>query len=207
MTQSLRFLVQTLMWSYAVANPVNLFPARVPFVNQDGTLTAEAYRALNALLNRVGGMASNAVPSSTDLETIFGAFVSEAAQELSLDAVQTIPASPETIENFALVAAPENQEIPVIQLQTPQDQLFDTLVYVGGNRAGLPIQTATVTASPFTYTAKFDCGLVVSGGTVSLIEYIRQGTTVPVGTVLNVSENDQIKITYTVAPTVYIIPR
>lgn len=34
---------------------LNLFPARVAFVNADGTLTPEAYRALQTLLARVGG--------------------------------------------------------------------------------------------------------------------------------------------------------
>lgn len=35
---------------------VNLFPARVRWCNPDGTLTPEAYRALTALLIRVGGV-------------------------------------------------------------------------------------------------------------------------------------------------------
>lgn len=34
---------------------LNLFPARIAFVNPDGTLTTEAYRALQVLFNRVGG--------------------------------------------------------------------------------------------------------------------------------------------------------
>lgn len=34
---------------------LNLFPARVRFVNDDGTLTNEAFRALQILLSRVGG--------------------------------------------------------------------------------------------------------------------------------------------------------
>ena len=34
---------------------LNLFPARVRFVNDDGTLTMEAYRALQIVFSRVGG--------------------------------------------------------------------------------------------------------------------------------------------------------
>lgn len=34
---------------------LNLFPARIAFVNADGTLTTEAYRALQVLFARVGG--------------------------------------------------------------------------------------------------------------------------------------------------------
>jgi hypothetical protein len=34
---------------------LNLFPARIRFVNDDGTLTPEAYRALQIVFGRVGG--------------------------------------------------------------------------------------------------------------------------------------------------------
>jgi hypothetical protein len=35
--------------------PLNLFPARIRFVNPDGTLTTEALRMLDVLVSRVGG--------------------------------------------------------------------------------------------------------------------------------------------------------
>lgn len=35
--------------------PLNLFPARIRFVNADGTLTTEALRMLDVLVSRVGG--------------------------------------------------------------------------------------------------------------------------------------------------------
>ncbi len=38
-----------------MATVLNLFPARIAFVNPDGTLTPEAYRVLQTLLVRVGG--------------------------------------------------------------------------------------------------------------------------------------------------------
>lgn len=38
-----------------MATILNLFPARVRFTNVDGTLTAEAIRALLVLTDRVGG--------------------------------------------------------------------------------------------------------------------------------------------------------
>lgn len=192
-----------------MGNPVNLFPARVAFVNQDGTLTAEAYRALTALLYRVGGQSSNAVPASTDLETIFGAFVSESQQELSFDAVQAFPVTSETIENFAMVSEPQSQELPIIQLQAPQAEFFDVPVIGQEKRTYLSAQTPTVGASPWTYTATGDCEVSVYLGTVSLTEYIRNGVAYGISGrgLISLSENDSIRITYTVAPTVYIIPR
>lgn len=38
-----------------MSQPLSLFPARIRFVNSDGTLTPEAYRSLQTLLVRVGG--------------------------------------------------------------------------------------------------------------------------------------------------------
>ena len=38
-----------------MATALNLFPARIRFVNADGTLTPEAFRALQTLMVRVGG--------------------------------------------------------------------------------------------------------------------------------------------------------
>lgn len=38
-----------------MSTPLHLFPARIAFCNPDGTLTPEAYRALQTLLQRVGG--------------------------------------------------------------------------------------------------------------------------------------------------------
>lgn len=72
-----------------------------------------------------------------------------------------------------------------------------------------PAQTVTVTASPFTYTAPFSGQVSVTAGTVSLISIVRQGVTVGTGLVtglIPVSRLDQVKITYSVLPTVVFLP-
>jgi hypothetical protein len=72
-----------------------------------------------------------------------------------------------------------------------------------------PVQTITVGASPFTYIAPFNGQVSVTGGTVSLIQIIRQGTTVATGLttgLIPVSRGDQVKVTYTVVPTVVFLP-
>lgn len=59
-------------------------------------------------------------------------------------------------------------------------------------------------ASPYTYTAGRSGLLVVSGGTVSLIEYGRAGAFVGAGLlagVIPVVAGDAVKTTYAVAPT------
>lgn len=72
-----------------------------------------------------------------------------------------------------------------------------------------PVQSVTVGASPFTYTALFNGTLAVSAGTVSSISIIRQGVTVATGTtagLIPMRRLDEVQITYTSAPTVVFLP-
>lgn len=54
---------------------LNLFPARIRFVNADGTLTPEAFRALRILFDRVGG------PLGDNGQDVFGDLTGLAAQD------------------------------------------------------------------------------------------------------------------------------
>lgn len=72
-----------------------------------------------------------------------------------------------------------------------------------------PVAAITPGASPFTYTAPFAGSIAVTGGTVSAIALIRQGTTVATGLItglIPVSRYDQVKVTYSVVPTMTFIP-
>ena len=71
----------------------------------------------------------------------------------------------------------------------------------------------TATASPFTYqnTTAFNGDVIISGGTVSNIEFTRDNTTfyttgLLMG-VLRLSPSDRVRVTYTVAPTMTYVPR
>lgn len=73
-----------------------------------------------------------------------------------------------------------------------------------------PAQSVALGASPFTYSAAFDGTIVVTGGTVSALTLIRQGTSVATGLttgLIPLSRLDQLQITYSVAPTVTFLPR
>lgn len=65
-------------------------------------------------------------------------------------------------------------------------------------------------ASPYTYTAQVKGFMLITGGTVSLIEFSRDGTTFySYGTTagqftLNLA--DRLRITYTVVPTMTFVP-
>jgi len=72
-----------------------------------------------------------------------------------------------------------------------------------------PSAAITVTASPFTYTAPFNGQVTVTGGTVSLIQIIRGGTTVATGLTVGLfmmSRGDQLIVTYSGLPTMIFLP-
>ncbi len=83
---------------------------------------------------------------------------------------------------------------------------------VYSNSLALPSAPA-VGASPFTYqnTADYDVDVIVVGGTVSSVTFSRDGTTYYALGILQVpillSPGDRLQITYTVAPTLTLIPR
>ena len=83
---------------------------------------------------------------------------------------------------------------------------------VYSNSLALPSSPA-VGASPFVYqnTSNYDVDIVIVGGTVSAVSFSRDGATYyPLGILqvpIMLSPGDRIQITYTVAPTLTLIPR
>jgi hypothetical protein len=72
----------------------------------------------------------------------------------------------------------------------------------------LPSQRAaaaiTVAASPFSFVARTSGAVIVNAGTVSLVEIGRNGTFTTIGVVagmFHVAQDDTLRVTYTVAPT------
>ncbi|CEF41145.1 hypothetical protein predicted by Glimmer/Critica [Acetobacter senegalensis] len=67
----------------------------------------------------------------------------------------------------------------------------------------------TVTASPFAYTPANEGHLVITGGTVTAVTLLRQGTTIslPAGSqTIPVGKSDVVTVTYTDAPTMTFMP-
>jgi hypothetical protein len=89
----------------------------------------------------------------------------------------------------------------------------DWYFFWNGLYLGLPPaaeMAVTPGASPYTYSAAVRGSLIVSGGTVSLIEFSRDGITFySVGQVAGMfllCATDRLRITYTVLPTVTFVP-
>jgi predicted Rossmann-fold nucleotide-binding protein len=72
----------------------------------------------------------------------------------------------------------------------------------------LPPQSVTSGASPYTYTAARAGYVYVSGGTVSLMEFGRNGTFILCGVIAGmvpVAPGDRVRVTYVVAPTMTFV--
>ena len=76
-----------------MANPLSLFPARIRFVNADGTLTPEAYRSLQGLLERVGGPVAPGI-GDLDAQQLASTGAPELRAELvaAIDGLASVPA-------------------------------------------------------------------------------------------------------------------
>lgn len=100
-------------------------------------------------------------------------------------------------------------EIPTVEFSRFLQQILQILNF-GGRLANTT--TPTVSASPYTYANNTgnEQSVVVAGGTVSKIEFIRNGVATDVGVVagmFQLSPLDSLRVTYTVAPTVTVVVR
>lgn len=170
-----------------------LFPSRVRWANADGTLTPEAYRALQSLLDRVGGVIGDQGQDSYS-------DINGDATISSLNVAYTDVTAPATGDALG----------EVTQQGPTADSLVELLFQPQTDRAMTAAETVTPGASPATVTANRDGQLIVRGGTVSQIDYVRNGVATAIGVTAGLFPllvGDGIRITYTVAPTVTFIPR
>ena len=77
---------------------------------------------------------------------------------------------------------------------------------IGNKGAGMSI---TPGASPYAYTALANGSVIVSGGTVTVVEYGRAASFYLVGLIagtFRVLAGDKIRVTYAIAPTMTFVP-
>lgn len=171
---------------------LNQFPARAQFVDQNGLLTPEAARALNLAFKTINGASSGIssdafgdvfAPGTSDHESFNTESILQPANEISF---------------FA----------PVV-IQPTSEEYLGEMVFAGETNAA-PVQQVTAGASPFAYTASQNGTLSIQGGTVSSVAFDRSSVSFTVGFtsgLIPMATGDKVTITYTVAPTLYFIPR
>lgn len=156
-----------------------LFPARIRWSNPDGTLTTEAYRSLQSLLDRVGGTLGD---QGTDT---FGDLLADPTQS-SVNVAYTDVAQPATLDNTQdMVLQPVEQPTRAVETVTPSASPY---TYTARCDGFLIVQGGTVSQLDYRRLAA-----TVQIGVVAGMFPVQLG--------------DGIKVTYTVAPTVTFIPR
>lgn len=170
---------------------LNIFPARVPFVNADGTLTPEAYRTMQTLMSRVGG------PLGDNGVDVFGDLTGYGTQDSSSTDTVTQP-----IEKAAML---ESIAQPVMV-----DAIMPDVIQPLIDKSMTLPEPVTVGASPYSYIASRDGYLAVTGGTVTKQEYGRTAVFTDVGlltSMLPILQGDTMRVSYTATPTITFIPR
>lgn len=181
---------------------LDLFPSRVAFVDPQGRLTPEAFRALRDLFGRVGGTYGD---QGEDTFAVFGA----ASESAGLD-LWTVRQAEEQWFMSPVELQPASAGFDAPDIQQTESVGFVAEMVFQGESNGAPIQAVTVGASPYAYTAPQQGALSIQGGTVSAVTLKRGGTTVTLGLtagLVPVSTGDVVTITYTAAPTLNLIPR
>ena len=108
---------------------LNLFPARIAFVNPDGTLTTEAYRALQVLFNRVGGPLGDNGTDTFSNQIVMG----QAAENPAVTDMLDQPPMPERLMVDLLQQLPSQDALlPDLMQPATQDALLPDLLQTGG---------------------------------------------------------------------------
>lgn len=156
-----------------------LFPARIRWSNPDGTLTTEAYRSLQSLLDRVGGTLGD-----QGVDT-YGDLLADPTQS-SVNVAYTDIAQPATLDNTQdMVLQPVERPTSAVEVVTPGASPY---TYTARCDGFLIVQGGTVSQLDYRRLAA-----TVQIGVVAGLFPVQLG--------------DGIKVTYTVAPTVTFIPR
>jgi hypothetical protein len=89
-----------------------LFPARIRFVNADGTLTPEAYRALQEIVSRTGGVLGNS--GGDTFGDIAGGDLSNSSINVAYTDVTQLPSTDQGLQDIVLQWPTLEQTLPDI---------------------------------------------------------------------------------------------
>lgn len=201
-------------------NVTNITPPRVPLVDErTGLISREWYRFFLNLFTLTGSGASAATLEDLQLApgpTDYSAEIAHAQSEFATQ--------PATIDYAAELANLHN-EIETLPPPIDYTTLIDKVrgdLEIGIQPPTIPPQpqnysiqpsAISVTASPFTYINQTggNADVIVSGGGISLLEFSRNGSTFfSTGSfygMFTLSPYDRLRVTYSAAPTMTLVPR
>lgn len=188
-----------------MSTALSLFPARIRFVNQDGTLTPEAYRAMQMLYGRTGG-----VLGDMGVDTFATGFGGDLVQGCTGLETVTQPVNADWIAPDVLQPASTDWMAPEVLQPAVADVLLPDVTQPTNERSNTAAESVTPSGSPYTFRSGRDGYVIVQGGMVSRIDYVRLGVATQIGSLAGLFpllSGDGLQVTYTVAPTMTFIPR
>lgn len=200
-------------------NITNITPPRVPLVDdRTGLISREWYRFLLNLFTLTGSGNSSATLEDLQLSPVGSDYSADIAKvqndvgigPLPVDYLSTIS---KIFDEFGTTPLPIDYSASIVGLRADLEIGNQPPITPPPQNYGLAASSITVTASPFTYTNQtgVTADVIVSGGTVSQIEFSRDGTTFFGVGVTNgmfmLSPYDWLRVTYTAAPTMTLVPR
>jgi hypothetical protein len=202
-------------------NITNITPPRVPFTDErTGLISREWYRFLLNLFTLTGSGQSAATLEDLQLVPSPVDYTAEIAAVANIAEIGTLPPA----DYFASIASlradleignqpPADYFANIASLRADLEIGNQPPIAPPPQNYGLAPSAITVTASPFTYINQtgVTADVIVSGGTVSQIEFSRDGATFfGVGVtsgMLMLSPYDRLRVTYSAAPTMTLVPR
>jgi len=202
------------------ATPTPITPPRVAVVDpRTGLISREWYMFFLSLFRTSEGVvnADISTPTTASLIASLEAAVDRVGQEAQLRPTSAIEQIQPLLDALALEL--QGRSLSIVEQTRPVlddlAQQIGTLPRVDPVAPGRIILPAgiTVGASPYTYqnTNTYPADVIVSGGTVSAIAFSRDNATFyTVGLtsgIFALSQYDFLRVTYTVAPTMTLVPR
>jgi hypothetical protein len=153
---------------------LSLFPARIRFTNADGTLTPEAYRALQVLFQRVGGALGD---NGTDVFAVFGGSDMDATMgEVSARETLMQPATSDDCCQFPDLSQSAGLDMLFPDVVQPAGGNTTDKVVVKAGTAALPSITTEGDENTGVYFPAADEVGITTGGTVR-VRVTSTGTT------------------------------
>ena len=202
------------------ATPTPITPPRVAVVDpRTGLISREWYMFFLSLFRTSEGVvnADISTPTTASLIASLEAAVDRVGQEAQLRPTSAIEQIQPLLDALALEL--QGRSLSIVEQTRPVlddlAQQIGTLPRVDQGMPGRTILPSSITvgASPYTYqnTNTYPADVIVNGGTVSAIAFSRDNATFyTVGLtsgIFALSQYDFLRVTYTVAPTMTLVPR
>jgi|688.fasta_scaffold681873_1 hypothetical protein len=200
-------------------NITNITSPRVPFIdNRTGLISREWYRFLLNLFTLTGSGQSAATLEDLQLSPVgsdYSADIAKVQNDVGVGPlpVDYLPSISKILDEFGTTPPPIDYSASINNLRADLEIGSQPPITPPTQNYSIAPTAITVTASPFTYINQTgaNADVIVSGGGISQLEFSRGGATFfSTGSfygMFTLSPYDLLRVTYSTAPTMTLVPR